>query len=320
MVLFFLLPALLEAAEGGIWWRLLAWFMLVLTLSTGVSVLLSRQLFRPLTSLTHQINLLRQRLEQSQSQTGLGVRVPDNAPPEIEALGNSFNALLNQVNLEQHRRRSFTAMLMHDMKTPLIAANNLLTIIKDNQQMSAQERSILLGQMIVENSTLLDLVQKNVEAHRFEREDIPLHKKEENLKIIVQRVFARVRSLADEKGVVLEVKGNASAEVDARELERALYNLVANGVRYAKHAIKIEVYPNLLRLSDDGPGLPAPLEQLAQPFNSQPIHIAGKTYTAGTSGLGLFIAKRIFEMHGGRLITESSTRRGTVFLAYLSGN
>ena len=65
------------------------------------------------------------------------------------------------------------------------------------------------------------------------------------------------------------------------------------------------------------PGLPAPLEQLAQPFNAQPVEIAGQHYTAGTGGLGLFIARRIIEAHGGRLVTETTGPSGTVLLAYL---
>lgn len=318
MMLFFLLPSLLAAGRSIIWWQLLAWGGLVVSLSVAVSIWLSRQLFRPLTKLTIQVNLLRQRLEQAKTHTGLSVTTVENASPEIRALANSFNDLLNQVGLEQNRRRSFIAMLMHDMKTPLIAANNLLEILKDNP-LAEQERLALLEQLMDENRTLLNLVQKMVEAHRFEREDIVLHKEHHHLEDIVARVFSRVQSIAVARDIKLESTGHAAAEVDARELERALYNLVANGVRYANSAIKVEIYPNLIRLSDDGPGLPAPLEHLAQPFNSQPVNIAGKNYTAGTGGLGLFIARRILEIHGGRLITESSTRRGTVFLAYLSG-
>src|SRR5690606_41446175 len=65
------------------------------------------------------------------------------------------------------------------------------------------------------------------------------------------------------------------------------------------------------------PGLGAPLDELAQPFNDQGVSIAGKRYAAGAGGLGLFIARRVLAAHGGRLVAESSGPRGTALLAYL---
>ena len=96
-----------------------------------------------------------------------------------------------------------------------------------------------------------------------------------------------------------------------------MYNLLSNAARYANSNILIDVFPGLVRISDDGPGLGAPLDELSQPFNDQGVDIAGRRYAAGAGGLGLFIARRVMEAHGGRLVSEASGPRGTVLLAYL---
>jgi len=176
---------------------------------------------------------------------------------------------------------------------------------------------MLVDQLLRENQKLIELLQKMVEAHRYEREGVPLKRVAFNLEEVANLVVNRVRPLAEKRDIKMTVKGHARAEVDPRELERALYNLVSNAVRYAKTRIKIEIYAGLIRLADDGPGLPAPIDQLAEPFNAQPITIAGQQYTAGSGGLGLFIARRIIEAHGGRLTTEASSSAGTIMLIYL---
>ena len=314
-VLAVLLPRVNDPSDEAarLWFLLIFWLIAVAFLSAGIGYVLSRQLLAPLFRLSEQIGALQRKTDRLE----VKLAVEAGAPQEVLTLSESFDALLQQVTLEQSRRSSFLATLMHDLKTPLVATNHLLAVIRDNDTLSRDERVYLVDQILHENMRLVDLVQKMVAAHKFERNDVPLKCQAQALSSIVEEVVGRSEPLARERGVRITFSGQAYANVDARELERALYNLVSNAVRYAKEEIRLELFPGVIRISDDGPGLPAPLEQLAQPFNAQPIDIAGKRYAAGTGGLGLFIARRIIEAHGGRLVTETSGASGTVLLAYL---
>jgi len=302
-----------QAVSLQLWLALTAWLLAVIVFAGGMGYLLSRQLLAPLTRLAEQLEALQRSTRNPRP--GLPPLLTD--PVEIAAFKQSFNQLLAQVNLEQARRSSFMATLMHDLKTPLIAANHLLAAIRDNDRLSRQERVMLVGQLLEENRRLTELVQKLVDAHKYERDGVTLTKEPCDLGALVRGLAERMQSLAAERGIAIEVRGNASATVDARELERALANLLTNALRYARSRVGLELYAGLIRLADDGPGLPAPLLELAQPFNAQPVEIAGRRYTAGTGGLGLYIARRIIEAHGGRLVTEASSERGTVLLIYL---
>ena len=296
---------------------LLAWLAVVVVVSGVFGFFLSRVLFRPMDTMTRQV---RHYLSRSDRLRHVRLVSGPSEPTEIALLSSSFNELLQRIHTEQSRRDSFMATLMHDLRTPLLANNTLLKVIRDKDDLEKEQRILLVEKMIQENSALSDLVQQMVEAYKVERDELQIHPQNQALEDIVAKVLERVSSLAGERGIGLVCNGTARADVDARELERALYNLISNAVRYAKSEIHIQIFPNLIRLSDDGPGLPAPIEELAQAFNTQPIYIAGKTFSAGTGGLGLFIARRILELHGGKLITESSGPSGTVLLIYVGAS
>lgn len=293
---------------------LVAWLLLSIVIAVVIGYWLSQQLLLPLSKLTNQVHLLRAKPDELHSAR---LDLAD-APQEVLSFGNAFTDLLQRIASEQSRRNAFVATLMHDLKTPLVATNNVLAIVRDKDDLSKNDRIQLVNQIIDENDRLISLVQKLVVAHKFDREGVPLRKESTDLAVLVNRVVDNLRTVSEQNDVHISVKGNAIAEVDHRELARALYNLIGNGMRYAKSEIEITIFNGLIRIRDDGPGLPAPIEKLAQPFNDQPITIAGKSYTAGTGGLGLFIARRIIEAHGGRLTSEETGFEGTVLLVYLN--
>ena len=311
-----LIPAYSRADQltANLWWQLALWLLALAVVSGSVGYFLSRHLLAPLAGVARDLEAL------PRSGARLGTaRLPVDAvdPPEVVGLKTAFNGLLAHIQVEQGRRSSFMATLMHDLKTPLVAANHLLGVVRDSDRLSREDRIDVVARLVQENHALIELVQKMVDAHRLEREDVPIQREDVDVGALVGNVIERLEPLARERGVRIDVHGGGGARVDPKEMERAVYNLLSNAVRYARERIDVEAYPGLLRIRDDGPGLPGPLEQLAQPFNGQPMEIAGQRYTAGTGGLGLFIARRVLEAHGGRLVLEATGSQGTVLLAYL---
>lgn len=301
------------ALTSSAWLFVVLWLVVVVGISAFVGYALSAQLLAPLLGVAADVEAL------PRAAADARLIVTGREPREVLAVKRAFNEMLQDLHQEQARRSSFTAALMHDLKTPLIAANHLLQVVRDNEKLTREQRIGVVARLSTENQALIDLVQKMVDAQRLELEDVPLKREPTALRGLVAAVLDRLRPLARERGVEVDVQGDARANVDPKELERALYNLISNAVRYARSRITVEVFPGMLRIGDDGPGLPDALERLAQPFNGQPVDIAGRRYTAGTGGLGLFIARRVLEAHGGRLVMEASGAHGTVLLAYLGG-
>ena len=112
----------------------------------------------------------------------------------------------------------------------------------------------------------------------------------------------------------------AEADIDARNLESAIYNLLLNACQAATHSTHVpEVKVHLTEVDeriyvtilDNGPGIPASVRRtLFDPFVT-----AGKP---NGTGLGLTLARRIAEEHGGSVCLEESNRERTVFTLSLT--
>ncbi|WP_309571389.1 HAMP domain-containing sensor histidine kinase [Deinococcus sp.] len=267
---------------------LIGWMVVVGGLCAAVGYLLSGTLLRSLSLL------------QSEVERGDFAQPHKDDPAEILSLRAAFAELLGRLGTEQTRRNAFIATLVHDLKTPLIATGHLTKILTTLPLPDAEKREV--GEQIqAETTRLLALVQQMADAHRFERENVQVHTDTTDLRGLLNGVARRIAPQAEARGLTMLVHGDGQADVDALVLERAVTNLTENALRYASHSIILSVTKAGVTVSDDGPGLSAPIAELAQPFNTQPTTIAGQQYTAGTAGLGLFIARRIAEAHGGSL-------------------
>jgi signal transduction histidine kinase len=142
--------------------------------------------------------------------------------------------------------------------------------------------------------------------------------------LIVEKAVAAVKFHPDGRNVSITV-GNlppAEADIDARNLESAIYNLLLNACQAAKRSTHVpEVKVDLAEVDeriyvtilDNGPGIPASIRStLFDPFVT-----AGKP---NGTGLGLTLARRIAEEHDGSVRLKGSNHNGTLFTLSLTKN
>jgi signal transduction histidine kinase len=288
------LPTVEKRVDGVV----IAWLVSVSILSALTGFIVSRALLKPINALRDEVTEL---ATSGQRLNEIHLERIEGQPPEVRTLRAAFSSLLDALRLEQGKRGAFMATLVHDLKTPIIAGNHVLEVIANNDNLTKAERVQLVSSLRTENEALLALVQKMVDAHRFEREDVHLHLEPSDLRLVADNLVTRFAARAAERHIQLEASGAGQALISKPELERAAANLLDNAIRYAKSKVSLEVSASSLTISDDGVGLPTSLEELALPFNTQHVELAGQQYTSGTGGLGLFIAQRIATLHGGTL-------------------
>jgi signal transduction histidine kinase len=142
--------------------------------------------------------------------------------------------------------------------------------------------------------------------------------------LVVEKAVAAVKFHPDGRNVSITVGRfpPTEADIDARNLESAIYNLLLNACQAAARSTHVpEVKVHLteveeriyLTILDNGPGIPASVRRtLFDPFVT-----AGKP---NGTGLGLTLARRVAEEHGGSVCLEESNRGRTVFTLSLTKN
>jgi signal transduction histidine kinase len=146
----------------------------------------------------------------------------------------------------------------------------------------------------------------------------------ERVSLVVEKAVAAVKFHPDGRNVSITVGKfpPAEADIDARNLESAIYNVLLNACQAATRSIhvpEVKVYlaevdeQIYITVLDNGPGIPDCVRRtLFDPFVT-----AGKP---NGTGLGLTLARRIAEEHGGSVCLEESNREGTIFTLSLAKN
>jgi signal transduction histidine kinase len=139
------------------------------------------------------------------------------------------------------------------------------------------------------------------------------------MKEVVQAVFTAVESLAAEKNLALTVSVPSDLPVgrgDERRLTQVLLNLVGNAIKFTE-AGEVQIDASaangqfIVAVADTGPGIAETDQQrIFEEFQQVDSSV---TREKGGTGLGLAIARRIVEMHGGRIWVESSPGKGATF-------
>ena len=104
--------------------------------------------------------------------------------------------------------------------------------------------------------------------------------------------------------MLLEVTGSGETlDLDGARVQQIVLNLVDNALKYAKSRVDVEVRGREVRVTDDGPGVPPEhRERIFEKFSK--VETGPKPPGAG---LGLSIARKLAQLHGGTLLCEGNT-------------
>ncbi|MCF2151368.1 hybrid sensor histidine kinase/response regulator [Desmonostoc muscorum LEGE 12446] len=241
----------------------------------------------------------------------------------VRALLRLKHSMDEQLFLIQ-RREDFVTRLTHDLRTPLIAADQFLKLLQRGvfgNTLSAMRES--LEQMAQSNQTLLSMVDTLLEVYQYEAGGKTLDFFVVDLWELCQQVVQELMPLADVKHLTLKAvltKGTEASLVrvkgDRLELRRLITNLVGNAIRFSD-AGSVEVRLNstvqgvTIEVEDTGIGM-NPEEQLLlfDRFRQ------GKHQRRG-NGLGLYLSRQIVEAHQGNISVSSTVGKGSIFTVYL---
>ena len=235
------------------------------------------------------------------------------------------------------QRDDFVARLTHDLRTPLVAANRMLSLSLEGVfGEPPQEMGEAIENVIANNENLLNMTNTLLQVYRHEAGQKKLVRSPFSAYSLAKEIVQELKPLADEKNIALKVEtqpieGSSTeklknfdpyrTEGDLIELRRLLTNLIGNAIKFTdkgsiivrlsvtdQPATKIKS-DQAIEIAVEDTGMGIALETQEQIFE---WFYQGDHMRAG-SGLGLHLSKRIAEMHQGTLTLRSELGKGSTF-------
>ncbi|MGH8672339.1 MAG: ATP-binding protein [Burkholderiales bacterium] len=304
----------LSAAFGGV----------LLTLLFGIAIVMY------LTRRMGHLNAAMQAFQDGSeaARVALPARVSKDSGDEIDRLGLAFNAMAERMVAQVHElkqadglRRELVANVSHDLRTPLAALRGYLeTVLLKGESLSPEEQRNYLEIAARQSEWLGKLVTELFEFAKLDSREAQLNRESFSLAELAQDVTQKFSLAAGRKNIAIAAQFNDGLPLvfaDIALVERVFENLIENALRYTPEAGRITVA--LTRgegqvqvcITDTGPGIPK--EEV--PYIFERFYRVEKHRTNPTSnaGLGLGIARRIVELHGGQIRVESEPGHGTTF-------
>ena len=241
---------------------------------------------------------------------------------EVEDVREAFNGMLDELRDKENvivrsatlaTVGELTSRVVHEMRNPLSSIKMNLQALKASPNLDTGDRElaeIASGQSARLEGMLNELLQYG--------RPIDLNTESVPARSLFGEVMPNLRRLAAEKGIQIALadrSGTARVNVDVEQFSRALENLVKNAIEASPYGAAVEIsaqFDNdklILEVSDTGSGVrPEHRAMLFKPFFT--------TKSDGT-GLGLANAKKIVDLHGGRINSRESPDGGTTFVIAL---
>ena len=225
-----------------------------------------------------------------------------------------------QVEEASKHKSQFLANMSHELRTPLNAILGYTELILDGIYGDAPDKMRNVLERVQTNGKhLLGLINDVLDLSKIEAGQLVLTLNDYSIKEMMQGVYVAVEPLAGNKklGFKLEVPPDLPvAHGDERRLSQVLLNLVGNAIKFTDTgAVTMRASAAngsyTIAVNDTGPGIAE--DDKAKIFEEFKQSDSAQTKAKGGTGLGLSIAKRIVEMHGGKLWVESAIGCGSTF-------
>lgn len=285
-------------------------FVLVLVLSTGAAVLVTKRIVKP--------------IEQMGRGMGQGgIRAPYR---ELCAMAQALETERGMRDENEKMRREFTANVSHELKTPLTSISGYAEMIEAGIA-KPEDIPDFAGRIKREAARLLTLIGDILELSRLESPALvrDFHPERVNLSHAVQQTVERLQMNAQKAYVTLlcDVQPQVFIQADVRLMDELLQNLTDNAIRYNRPGGRVTVRVQqtsdevTLTVEDNGIGI-AP-EHQAHVFERFYRADKSRSKATGGTGLGLAIVKHVAILHSAQIELESQLDKGTKITVHFNG-
>ena len=247
----------------------------------------------------------------------LSQRVQVKEDGEIGELAQAFNSMASNLERAEQLRRNLVADVAHELRTPLANIQGYLEAIRDRVM---KPNAVTIRTLHEETALLSRLVDELQDLSLAEAGELKLiYQAEDVAKLVKQAVTPwEPQAVAKEISLSLDVPDKLpSVKIDWQRISQVLNNLLENAVAHTGKGGTMTVSAARcgdcveLSVADSGEGIPA--QDLPNIFERFYRVDKSRARSTGGSGLGLTIAKRLVEAHGGKIEVQSKLGKGSRF-------
>jgi signal transduction histidine kinase len=230
-------------------------------------------------------------------------------------LANAELARLNEL------KNQFLAMATHDLRKPAALIATYGEFLRDEAGSRLSPEHLTFVERILDSSRFMQrLIDDFLDVAMIESGHLTLDSAPTDVCTLVERALSIVALQAQRKGIRLQIDCDTSvgrASLDGPKMEQVLMNLVGNAIEHSDTGSKVVVRVTressslIIEVEDHGQGIPEDaLKRLFSPYERVGVR---KTGGEKSTGLGLVIARKVVESHGGRIAVDSHPGHGTTF-------
>lgn len=280
-----------------------------LIICTAVGYQVTRRGIRPLDHITASVS--------GTQPTNLSERIDSTGlPTELQLLVDTFNAMLERLELAFNRLSSFTADIAHELRTPVNNMRGELDVALTKRR-TIEEYEEIVGSSLEELGRLSRTIESLLFLARAENPQTQVEREQIDLGAELARIRDFFHATAEEAGVALEVDVAPHPPISLNRplLQQAIGNLITNAIAHTSAGGKVLVRTSAtpaearIEVSDSGCGIA--VEHLPHVFDRFYRIPASPGSQRPGIGLGLSIVKSIVELHGGHIAIISQVGAGT---------
>ena len=217
------------------------------------------------------------------------------------------------------QRDNFIATLTHDLKTPVRAdIMSLELLLKGKFGCLSVQQQEIIEEILNSNKFMMAMLDTLLTKYKYESGLVELNKTLFDLNEMVEESAKSLKCLFNEKNISLKFKlysQKIMIYADRLELKRAISNLLTNAIKFNKAngevIVSTKIKDNFAYIFVKDTGIGISPEKLTHIFDKYVSY--AKRYRQLGTGLGLYVAKKIVELHNGKINVNSTVKKGSVF-------
>lgn len=222
------------------------------------------------------------------------------------------------INLRKQKDETLS-MVAHDIKNPAATIKNFVELL-ESYDLNAQEQQEILSGLMETSSRILNLADEFTAVVAEEKHTLNLKKEKNNINNAVDSIVKSNKTNAETKQIVLNTNKSVTipeTSFDETKIKEVIDNFVGNAIKFSPPNTEVKVSTQLsgnfvtVEIKDNGFGLTQ--DEISRAFDKGSKLSTKPTGNEKSSGLGLWIAKKIVEEHDGKVWVKSKKGIGSTF-------